>query len=228
VLDIGCGAGELSLLLALRGARVTGLDLDESRLARGRLLATRLGAGRTCAFVHGDAESVTLPERSIDVVISKSTLQYVERRRVLERCLAALTPDGALALNENLPHNPFIRAFRCLREARARLGSGADYARSIKGYFSFDDLRWLERSFRSVEHREHHLARVLVRPSVPSLESRAARRLDGAATRLDGWLLDRAPAASRYAWLTSVVARGPLEAVQPSRPEALGFTPRSS
>jgi hypothetical protein len=129
---------------------------------------------------------------------------------VLERCIRALVPDGALALNENLPYNPFIRVFRGLRGARARLGSGGDYVRSIRGYFSFDDLRWLERRFVSVEHREVHLLRVLVGPHRGRLETRAARQLDLAVKRIDESLLRRAPRAPRYAWLTAVVAQNPI------------------
>jgi len=216
VLEIGCGTGDLSALLASRGARVVGIDLCEAHLARARLQSARLGVADTCEFIHGNAEDFPLSDRSLDVVISKSTLQYMDRGRVLERCIRALAPDGALALNENLPGNPFIRVSRGLRSARARLGRDVDYARSIRGYLSPEEIRWLGGRFVRVEHREAHLARVLVSPRRTFPASRFGRRVDVAAEHLDDAILARVPRASAWAWLTGLVAQGPLHASSPS------------
>ncbi|GAA2445203.1 hypothetical protein GCM10010273_25690 [Streptomyces lavendulocolor] len=53
VLDVGCGTGSLSLLLAEEGHRVTGVDLAPRMVGRAR--AKLAAAGRAGRFLVGDA-----------------------------------------------------------------------------------------------------------------------------------------------------------------------------
>jgi 2-polyprenyl-3-methyl-5-hydroxy-6-metoxy-1,4-benzoquinol methylase len=72
VLDIGCGTGFLSLLLAELGHRVTGIDLAGRMLA----IARRKAAGRGLAvdFRYGDAEAPDLPPVSFDLIVERHVL----------------------------------------------------------------------------------------------------------------------------------------------------------
>lgn len=58
VLDLFCGAGNLSLAAAFRGARVTGADSDELAVAAARRNAKRLGLERAEFFVMSAAEAL--------------------------------------------------------------------------------------------------------------------------------------------------------------------------
>ena len=58
MLDIGCGTGGHSLLLAERGYDVVGVDLSPAMLERAREKAA--AAGRSIEFVEGDARSFDL------------------------------------------------------------------------------------------------------------------------------------------------------------------------
>ena len=71
-LDVGCGTGFLSFELAARGYRVTGIDFAPSMLAEAR----RKAAERAVAlrFEHGDAEQLTFPSQSFDLVITRHVL----------------------------------------------------------------------------------------------------------------------------------------------------------
>jgi SAM-dependent methyltransferase len=107
VLDVGCGTGNAALLAAERGARVTGIDPAQ------RLLDVAAGEARrrglAAAFLSGDAASLPLPDRSIDVVVSVFGVIFApeppaaaaEIARVMSApgrlVLSAWRPGGALA-----------------------------------------------------------------------------------------------------------------------------------
>ena len=66
LLDVACGSGQLSLVAARRGAKVTGLDIATNSIlvARGRAASESIDA----RFDEGDAESLPYPDGSFDVV----------------------------------------------------------------------------------------------------------------------------------------------------------------
>lgn len=68
VLELGCGAAEWSRALARRGARVTGLDSSQQRLAHARQAVEDEGLPVT--LIHASAESIPLPDASFDLVVA--------------------------------------------------------------------------------------------------------------------------------------------------------------
>jgi 2-polyprenyl-3-methyl-5-hydroxy-6-metoxy-1,4-benzoquinol methylase len=85
VLDVGTGTGRAALLLARRGARVTGLDASEAMLAVARQRAREHNAAVT--FVTGDAHALDFPDRAFDTAVSLRVLMHTPEWRV---CLAEL------------------------------------------------------------------------------------------------------------------------------------------
>jgi ubiquinone/menaquinone biosynthesis C-methylase UbiE len=71
-LDVGCGTGFLSLELAARSHRVTGIDLAPTMLDLARHKAAE--SGFDIRFQEGDAEQVPFPAASFDLVISRHVL----------------------------------------------------------------------------------------------------------------------------------------------------------
>ncbi len=79
VLEVGCGPGHLSILLARRhGLDVTGLDIDEAMIERTRANADRPGHGdeRRPTFLVGDAASLGFPDGSFDLVLSTLSMHH--------------------------------------------------------------------------------------------------------------------------------------------------------
>jgi SAM-dependent methyltransferase len=79
VLEIGCGPGHLSIMLARRhNLDVTGLDLDPAMVERARAHAVRTanGGGHGPSFLVGDVASLAFPDTSFDVVVSTLAMHH--------------------------------------------------------------------------------------------------------------------------------------------------------
>jgi len=95
VLDVGCGTGRLTALLAERlpRGRVIALDRDAGMIEQARLHLAPFGD--RVELVVGDATA--LPERAVDAVFSTATFHWVVDHDALFRSVfAALRPGGRL------------------------------------------------------------------------------------------------------------------------------------
>ena len=119
VLDIGCGTGFLTNVLAERvGPRgmVVGVDPDGERLE----VARRQYAGDNIQFVEESAE--TFPEDQYDLVFSNYVLHWVQNKdRVLQKVCHNLCCGGRFAYNtfENIPQL-FLNVVELMGEERVR------------------------------------------------------------------------------------------------------------
>lgn len=103
VLDIGCGTGSLSVVLAQFGHTVTGIDLSPEMIEVARAKAE--AAGCDIAFEVADAAFPPFAARQFDVVLCRHILFMLpETNRVLERWAALLKPNGRLIMIEGFWH----------------------------------------------------------------------------------------------------------------------------
>jgi len=104
VLDVGCGTGRFSVLLAHAGATVTGLDRSANMLAAAR--ETPAPANGTVRYEQGDADS-ELPPGPYDAATLFFSIQYLALEEFLPKLREALAPGGAVAI-ATFPHRHFI------------------------------------------------------------------------------------------------------------------------
>ena len=116
ILDVGCGAGFFSILLAKEGHQVTGIDLTPDMIKNARLLAEEEKV--SCEFQVMDAENPEFQEETFDVVISRNltwTLPHVQHAyqewiRVLKKGGILLNFDANYGITDfsnvaDLPEN---------------------------------------------------------------------------------------------------------------------------
>ena len=97
VVDLGCGAGNLTGLLAERwpDARVVGLDSSPEMIAAAQKSAP--GLGQPVTYAVADLRDWR-PEQPVDVLVSNATLQWVPGHlELLPSLVAAVRPGGWFA-----------------------------------------------------------------------------------------------------------------------------------
>jgi ubiquinone/menaquinone biosynthesis C-methylase UbiE len=96
-LDVGCGTGFLSLELAARGHKVTGIDFAPEMLALAKDKAATAGAA--IRFEHADADNLPFTAGSFDLVISRHVLWTLPHpEAAIDEWLRVLRPGGRLAV----------------------------------------------------------------------------------------------------------------------------------
>lgn len=128
VLDIACGEGYGTMLLAKYAASAVGVDVAREAVAH----AARKYVRGNLRFLHGSATAIPLPASSVDVVVSFETIEHLreheammtEIRRVLRAGgkLIISSPDKRYYTDATGHSNPFhLRELYC-DEFRTLLG----------------------------------------------------------------------------------------------------------
>lgn len=99
VLDIGCGDGELALLLSKRGASVVGVDASGAMIEAAKAKAPRHDAD--IAFQVAQAQQLPFAAETFDVVTAITILCFVQDARpVFREVSRVLRPGGRFVIGE--------------------------------------------------------------------------------------------------------------------------------
>jgi ubiquinone/menaquinone biosynthesis C-methylase UbiE len=112
VVDIGCGAGALARVLATRGARVTGIETSEEQLGD----APSHDDG--VRYLIGRAESLPLPDATVDVAVFMRTLHHVPAPAALREAWRVLRPGGLAYVAEPLAEGDFFALVSLVEDER--------------------------------------------------------------------------------------------------------------
>jgi SAM-dependent methyltransferase len=152
VLDVGAGLGESSVYFALRGARVTIVDVAPQMVETALHLARRYGV--ELQGIVGGAEDLNLPNAAYDIVYVANTIHHVRDRALLfEQMRRALKPGGMFFSYDPLAYNPVINLYRRMA-TRVRTEDESPLTR--------DDIKLAQRYFHCVQHREFWIASLLL------------------------------------------------------------------
>lgn len=95
VLDVGCGPGFFSVLLAKLGYEVTAIDYTENMLAEARKNAAHYGV--KIDFRQMDAQNLDFEDGIFDLVISRNVLWNLEQpEQAYREWLRVLKPNGTV------------------------------------------------------------------------------------------------------------------------------------
>ncbi len=106
VLDVGCGIGRWSRLLAARGACVTGIDLSPTMIAEAERRTAASGLASRCRFMVQDSTALEVTG-SFELILCVTVLQHMldsgELRAALRRMKRHPPPQGRLVVLEAAP-----------------------------------------------------------------------------------------------------------------------------
>lgn len=77
VLDAGCGEGVLSIMMAKKGALVTGRDLSKPNIEKSKLYAIENSVESNTEFLVGDVEKLPFEDDTFDLVVSSHVLEHL-------------------------------------------------------------------------------------------------------------------------------------------------------
>ena len=113
LLDVGCGAGQLAILAARRGAEVTGCDIATNWLEQARDRAAAEGLAIT--FEAGDAEALPYADGQFDVVASLIGAMFATRPELVAAELTRVCrPGGTIAMANWSPRGFIGQMFKTI------------------------------------------------------------------------------------------------------------------
>ena len=185
VLELGCGSGDYTVMLARRGADVTTIDIS---IQGGRFTRARAEANDVAdrvRFGQMNAEALAFADESFDLVIGFGVLHHVDLGTIAPEIRRMLKPGGRAIFREPLGENPLLEFVRnCLPyPKKARSPNEAP--------ITYDMIAAVGAHFRRTHVREMYLL---------SMIGRVSGDETGWWTwlwRLDEWLLQRIPALGR-------------------------------
>jgi len=113
LLDVGCGAGQLTLPAARKGIQVTGLDLAANLVQQARTKAAE--EGLTIQVDEGDAEDLPYPDASFDVVMSLIGSMFAPRPELVASEMSRVCrPGGNIIMGNWTPEGHIGQMFKVI------------------------------------------------------------------------------------------------------------------
>jgi ubiquinone/menaquinone biosynthesis C-methylase UbiE len=114
LLDIACGAGQLTIPAAQRGIKVTGLDLAANLVQQARARAAAEGLSEIEVY-EGDAEELPFEDASFDVVMSLIGAMFAPRpKRVASEMIRVCKPGGMIVMGNWTPEGHVGQMFKVI------------------------------------------------------------------------------------------------------------------
>lgn len=112
LLELGCGAGDLTLVFARLGADVTALDLSPGMVEVAKRRVETFSPGATVRFLVEPAEQVSAEAESFDLIVGKWILHHTDLSLLTPELKRLLAPGGRALFIENSGLNPILRFAR--------------------------------------------------------------------------------------------------------------------
>ena len=106
MLDVGCGAGQLSLIAARAGVHVTGCDIATNWLEQARARAA--AEGLSIRFEEGDAEALPYADAEFDVVASLVGAMFAPRPELVAAEMTRVCKPGGMIAMANWTPSGFV------------------------------------------------------------------------------------------------------------------------
>jgi ubiquinone/menaquinone biosynthesis C-methylase UbiE len=105
VLEIGCGTGSFTRLLAERANHITAIDLSAEMIRIARLRSANLS---NISYEVGDFQQMDLISSHFDCIVMIATLHHLPEEEVLEKVRRALKPNGVVIIHDLLASSGIV------------------------------------------------------------------------------------------------------------------------
>jgi SAM-dependent methyltransferase len=204
ILDVGIGDGHSSVLMALAGAHVTGIEVSPVALARAKALAQHNGVELNLQLMPG--ESLRFEDAAFDGILCVSAYHHMDQKLAAAEFARVLRPGGRLAMIDPLATNPPAWLYRRIGGLFSRDATSRETPLRVR------DIKILRRNFVNVQWRGMYLTSVALLGMERIRHNPAAwvYRLTQAAFRwfspLDSAVL-KIPGLQRIAWKIAITAQ---------------------
>lgn len=204
ILDIGIGDGISSVMMALAGAEVTGIEVSRVALDRSDALARQYGVSVTLKEMAG--EDLRFDNDSFDGILCISAFHHMDQELAAGEFSRVLRPGGRLSMIEPLASNPPAWLYRRIGGLFSRQATSEETPLKVR------DLRSLRKHFSHVDWQGMYFLSVgliaMERISKRSMSFFYPKNISAIRwlSPLDSALL-RLPGLQRLAWKIGVVAR---------------------
>ena len=153
-LDVACGSGQLALIAAREGLKVTGVDIARNLVERARERAR--AEGLPASFEEADAEALPFEDASFDIVASLVGAMFAPRPNlVAQELLRVCSPGGTIAMVNWTPQGFIGQMFKAVSKfivpsgmpspvlwgdeatVRERLGEGLSELSLVRRHYTF-------------------------------------------------------------------------------------------
>lgn len=190
ILEVGCGTGDDTVLLAQRGAWLTSIDVSAASLGLVRRRLSAVGVLGEVVLTKMSNEALGFRCDLFDVVFINSVLAHVDVGASLKECHRVLRQGGIVIIVEALRYCPIVWLYR-------RMLSCFDAVRP-----SYPTIRKLvdnSTEFSRVEHKEFYFLSMLVLSIVHLLRRKVYRSF---VEIMDDWILRRCPFLAEFYWIS--------------------------
>ena len=138
VLDVGCGFGEKSVLVAKNKGNVVGIDIANNYIEASKKLAKKNDVDQMCDFYVMDVHDMGFEDNYFDLVVGRGIIHHLDLEVSLTEIKRVLKVGGEAVFFEPLNANPLLKIFRKFTPS----------ARTIdEKPLSIKDLNWIRRNF---------------------------------------------------------------------------------
>jgi ubiquinone/menaquinone biosynthesis C-methylase UbiE len=152
ILDYCCGTGIYSILPALNGAFVEGIDISKKSIDIAKERAKSLQVLNNCSFNQADADHLNFPDNYFDLIVVYGSLSYLDLESSYKELSRVIKSDGELIIIDSLGHNPVFNMNR-KRNIRNYAPEETDKLRTIRK----KDIVLAKKYFSEIEVKHFNL-----------------------------------------------------------------------
>lgn len=198
ILEIGCGMGWLTKILAGKGAEIWAFDISLEAIKNAKDFISKSNLDGKVHFDQMSAEQLSYDSSMFDVVIGNAILHHVDLASTTKEIKRVMKEDGIGLFIEPLGHNPLLNLYRLLTP---------NLRSEDERPLLFDDFQLFEEHFDNFDHREYYFTTMLSLLCYPLGFNNLMIRSRDLLHAFDAKILSVLPSLRKQCWYTTLILK---------------------